>query len=278
MRILRVITVFLSAVVLITGVVVYFTSSHKKVAPIITCSVASDQVIKCEVNTPDEELLKYVSAYDKQDGDISDRIKVIRKKHLIDDKNTVIVMFAVCDSDNNVASLSRNLVLTDYHPPRISLSSDFIFQSGHSFSVSQYVAASDIVDGDLSQYVKLISTEFTNVEGEYPINIKVSNSMGDSTEMTIKAMVTNEDYVNVKVQLNDYAYYCPVGSEIDYMSLVTGINNLTDKTYENEDITIDASEVDTSKPGVYDAFYKIVDKKTNKIITMTRLIVIVTED
>ncbi len=278
MRILRIITVLISAVVLIAGTVVYITSAHKKEAPIITCTVGSDESIECLVNTPDEELLKYVSAYDKQDGDISDRIKVVRKKHLVDYKNTVIVMFAVCDSDNNVTSISRNLVLTDYHPPRISLSSDFIFQSGHSFSVSQYVTASDIVDGDLSQYVKLISTDFTNVKGEYPINIKVSNSMGDSTEITINAIVTNQDYISVKVQLDDYAYYCPVGSEIDYISLVTGINNLTDKTYETTDITVDASEVDTSKPGVYDAFYKIVDEKTEKTITMTRLVVIVTED
>lgn len=278
MRILRIITVLISAVVLIAGTVVYITSAHQKEAPIITCTVGSDESIECLVNTPDAELLKYVSAYDKQDGDISDRIKVIRKKHLIDYKNTVVVMFAVCDSDNNVSSISRNLVLTDYHPPRISLSSDFIFQSGHIFSVSQYVTASDIVDGDLSQYVKIISSEFTNIQGEYPINIKVSNSMGDSTEMTVNAIVTNQDYVNVKVLLDDYAYYCPIGSEIDYMSLVTGINNLTDKVYETSDIIVEASEVDTSKPGVYDAYYKIVDTKTKKIITMTRLVVIVTED
>lgn len=277
MRILRIVTVLLSAVVLIAGTVIYITSAHKKEAPIITCTVAKDESIECLVHTPDEELLKYVTAYDKQDGDISDRIKVVRKKHLIDYKNTIVVMFAVCDSDNNVTSVSRNLVLTDYHPPRISLSSDFIFQSGHSFSVSKYVTANDIVDGDLSQYVKLISTEFTNVEGQYPINIKVSNSMGDSTEMTVNAIVTNEDYVNVKVQLNDYAYYCPVGGEIDYKSLVTGINNLTNNTYEVEDITVDDSAVDTSTPGVYDAFYKIVDEN-QKIITMTRLVVIVTED
>lgn len=278
MRILRVITVLLSAVVFIAGTVIYFTSSHKKEAPILTCTVTIDQPIECNVDTPDEELLKYVSAYDRQDGDISDQIKIVRKKHLIDNKNTVIVMFAVCDSDNNVASLSRQLVLTDYHPPRISLSSDFIFQSGHTFSVSKYVNAYDVVDGDLSLFVKLISTEFTNIEGEYPINIKVSNSMGDSTEMTINAIVTNEDYVNVKIQLDNYAYYCNKGAEIDYMSLVTGINNLTNKTYETESIIVDDSQVDTSTPGVYNAFYKIVDEKNEKVITMTRLVVIVTED
>lgn len=278
MRVLRIVTVLISAVVLIAGTFVYVTSAHKKEGPIITCTIASDGAIECQVSTPDEELLKYVSAYDKQDGDISDRIKVIRKKHLVDNKNTVIVTFAVCDSDNNVTSVSRNLKLTDYHPPRIYLSSDFIFQSGHNLSVSKYVTASDIVDGDLSQYVKLISTEFTNVKGEYPINIKVSNSMGDSTEITVNAIVTNEDYVNVKVQLDNYAYYCPVGGTVDYMSLITGINNLTDKTYETTDITVDDSAVDTTKAGVYDAFYKIVDKKTEKTITITRLVVIVTED
>ncbi len=278
MRMLRIITVVLSAAVLIFGTVVFITHAEKKEGPTLVCTVDKDEAIECEVHTPDEVLLQYVSARDEQDGDISDKIKVVRKKHLIDGKNTTIVQFAVCDSDNNVASVQRELVLTDYHPPRISLSSDFIFQSGHPYSVSQYVTANDIIDGDLSLYVKLISTEFTNVEGEYPINIKVSNSMGDGVEMTIKAIVTDDDYVSVKIQLDDYAHYCRVGDEIDYMSLVTGINNVTEKAYTLEEITVEADGVDTSKEGVYDAFYKIIDKNTGKVITMTRLLVIVTED
>lgn len=275
MRILRILAVVISAAVIITGSVLALTSRGKSDAPVITCSEAS--AIIATVNTTDEELLTYVKAYDKQDGDISDHIKVIRKNYFVQNKTTVVT-FAVCDSDNNVSSLNRKLVLSDYYSPRISLSCDFVFPRGYLYNLSKYVAAEDVIDGDLTQFVKLISTEFTNVEGTYPINVKVSNSMGDITEMVINAIVTDRDYSEVKIRLNDYVLYSVVGEQIDYGSMVKDIYNKTATKYDVNDIVIDDSAVDMSTPGVYDVFYRIPGDGTGNEITMTRLIVVVTEE
>ncbi len=275
MRILRILAVVISSAVIVAGSVLALTSRGENDAPVITCSEAT--TINATVSTTDEELLTYVQAYDKQDGDISDRIKVIRKNYFVESKATVVT-FAVCDSDNNVSSINRKLVMSDYHSPRISLSCDFVFPSGYTYNLSKYVTASDVIDGDLSQFVKLISTEFTNVEGTYPINIKVSNSMGDITEMVVNAIVTDLDFSRVKIRLNDYVLYSPVGGQIEYASMIRDIYNKTDDKYGVEDIVIDASAVDISTPGVYDVFYRIPGDEAESDITMTRLIVVITEE
>ena len=275
MRILRILAVVISSAVIVAGSVLALTSRGENDAPVITCSEAT--TINATVSTTDEELLTYVQAYDKQDGDISDRIKVIRKNYFVESKATVVT-FAVCDSDNNVSSINRKLVMSDYHSPRISLSCDFVFPSGYTYNLSKYVTASDVIDRDLSQFVKLISTEFINVEGTYPINITVSNSMGDITEMVVNAIVTDLDFSRVKIRLNDYVLYSPVGGQIEYASMIRDIYNKTDDKYGVEDIVIDASAVDISTPGVYDVFYRIPGDEAESDITMTRLIVVITEE
>lgn len=275
MKILRIISVVVAVVVLSVGAIFALTSSKKNEGPQLTCTESS--AIIATVGVTDEELLSYVKAYDEQDGDISSHIKVIRKNFFADvAEKTTVVTFAVCDSDNNTATLSRRLIFSDYHSPRISLNNDLIVASGYNYRLSQYVSATDVIDGDLTQYVKVISTDFSNVEGRYPVNIKVSNSMGDTTDITIDAIIVPEEMFDVRVKLNEYLVYTSVGKEIDYAANIKDISNKTDTKYKTSDIKVDSSGVDIATPGVYDAYYRIFNGENE--ITMTRLVVIVTED
>ena len=272
MRLIKIVTVILAVIVLVGGTVLWLTSLGKDDAPVIKST--EETTITGTVATTDEELLKYVTAHDKQDGDLTASVKVIRKKYFIEDKTTIIT-FAVCDKDNNVSSIQRKLILSDYYSPRIEMKSDFIFPGGYNYNLADYVSAVDCIDGDISNYMKLISADFTNIEGTYPVNIKISNSMADSTSLTINAIVTDKDYFNVKIRLNNYISYVPVGSTVDYAALIKDIYNKTDNTYSTEDITIDYSLVDMSKPGVYDVFYRLYNGED--LASLTRLVVVVTE-
>lgn len=277
MRTIKLITIIAAVFVAIFSTVVYFSTLGKKDKPILVCSV--DETITATVSTTDEELLKYVAASDKQDGDLTSKIRVTRKNSLIGGtKNTVIVMFSVCDSDNNVSSLQRMLVLSDYKPPEITLTGDFIFSSGYNYNIGDYVTVTDMIDEDLKDYTKIISPEFTDTDGEYPVNIKASNSLGDTGELNISAIITSKDYFSTKIRLKEYTTRVPVGSTVDYRSFLSAIvyNGATER-FSMEDITVDTSKVDLSKPGVYDVFYKIFNSNDD-LVTMTRLFVIVTED
>ncbi len=276
MRILRVITIIMAVVVLVGGGYLVVTSDGMNDAPVLECSV--DGIIEATVATTDQELLAYVKAYDKQDGDLTDKIKVIRKNLFLNvQEKSTLVTFAVCDSDNNVTNVTRKMVLTDYRSPRISLSYDFVFPSGYTYKLAQYVSANDVIDGDLTPYVKLISSEFNNIEGEYAVNLKVSNSMADTTEVTFDAIVSDEQWFEVKIRLIDYAAYTTVGQQYDYKSQIERISykNKDHKEYKIDNIKIDDSAVDYSKPGTYNVFYTITDG--DEIVTKTRLLLIVTE-
>lgn len=271
MRILRLTIIFMAIAVAIASVGIVVANKGKDVPPVITCSIEGD--IVASVYVTDEELIKYVTVEDEQDGDISDRVRVIRKKYFVDDKTSVIT-YAVSDYDNNVSLLQKRIFFEDYTPPELSLKSDLIFKSGKTLpSLSSYVTAHDQFDRDLTDYVKIISTEFTSVAGEYPINIKVSNSMGDTEDITVDGIVLDDYNENVRINLNKYLLYYDGVSEVnwyDYIESVIGGG------YSRYDVKVDLSEVDFTKPGVNNVFFRIKDGA--KDVTLTRIIVVIRED
>lgn len=276
-RFLRFFVSALAVVVIAAGIVLHFVNRDKKDAPTIVCTI--NDMLNVPVSVTDEELLKFVTASDNQDGDLSDKIFVSRKTYFIGPKVSAIT-YSVCDSDNNISSLTKNIFYTDYHSPEIKLLNEFIFPSGYNFDLGRYVRATDVIDGNLSDYVKVISSEFTNVSGEYKVNIKVSNSMADCTDITINAIVTDEDYSQVRIVLESYTTYVTAGQTVDYQSFIRDVINKRETYYDTDDILIDDSGVDLTKPGVYDVFYRIPKSKyePDKNATLSRLIVVVREE
>lgn len=276
-RFLRFFMSALAIIVVSAGIIIHFLNLDKKDAPTIVCT--AEDMITVSVSVTDEELLKFVTASDKQDGDLTSDIVVSRKTYFIGPKVSTIT-YSVCDSDNNITSLTKNVFYSDYKSPEITLLNEFIFPSGYNFDLSRYVQATDVIDGNLSDYVKVISSEFANVHGQYKVNIKVSNSMADCTDITINAIVTDEDYSQVRIVLNSYTTYVTVGETVDYESFIQNVVNKRATYYDADDIKIDASNVDLTKPGVYDVFYRIPKSRdeADGNATMSRLVVVVREE
>ena len=156
------------------------------------------------------------------------------------------------------------------------MKNDFIFPSSRYYGdLAGYITATDKFDGDLSKYVKLISSEFTNAEGIYPINIKVSNSMGDTEDITINAIVLDEFNFNVRINLTNYIAYTTVGSQLDYMSFVSSVTGSESRGRSVKDVKFNDSEVDINTPGLYNVYYTIKDGDTR--IALARLVLIVRE-
>ena len=270
MRILRLTIIFLAIAVAVASIGIVVANKGKDVPPVITCSVEGD--IVASVYITDEELLEYVTVEDEQDGDITDRARVIRKKYFIDDKVSVIT-YAVSDYDDNVTFLQKRILFEDYTPPELSLKSDMIFRSGKSLpSLSTLVTAYDKFDRDLTDYVKIISTEFTSAAGEYPINIKVSNSMGDTEDITIDGIVIDNYNENVRINLSKYLLYYDGVSEVNWLSYVESV---VGQGYSINDVRVDLSEADFTKPGVNNVFFRI--RENGEEVALTRIIVVVRE-
>jgi hypothetical protein len=276
MKILKVSVVALAILVAVSSVWLFISSNGKNDAPSLQCSV--DKTIEASVNVTNAELLSYVTAADKQDGDLTSQIVVSRKNFFIS-QNTTAVTFSVCDSDSNVTTLTRQLHFTDYKSPKIILTNDFLFPAGKLFDLSNYVAAADVIDGDISERVKAISDSYSGSEGRYDVNIKVSNSMADTSELNVTAIVTSDDYANLRIRLTDYITYISVGTEVDYSKFLSNVINKTAKDYTVDDVVVDASEVDVTKAGVYNVYYRILEGRGDSAATvsLSRLVVVVEE-
>ena len=276
MRFLRIAAIVLAAASVVSFAVLSARSAGKNDPPVLACSV--DGMIEVPVLATDEELLGFVSASDKKDGDLSGKI-VVTRKNFFDSNKTTIITYAVSDSDNNVAVLNKRLRYTDYNTPRIYLTNDFIFPSKREFNLGMYVRAEDAWGNDLTSQIKLITGEVVTSDGRYTVNIKVSDHMGETTEINVPAIVTSDDYGQLRIRLNEYTTYIKKGEVPDYQAFIKDINNKTNKKYTTADIVVDASEVANDTPGVYNVYYKIFDGKGDDadVISMSRLVVVVEE-
>lgn len=249
MRRLRVLVCILTVVSIVAAVLLWFRSIKMNERPIIKCSVEGD--IEVLSNATDEDFLKFVTATDSHDGDITDKIVVERKNYFIT-KGVTSINYAVCDSNNNVAKLEKHVRFTDYRSPKFTMKNDFITYVKVTSNFSSIVGATDVYDGDISDRVKIISSNYSNnYAGDYDVNCKVTNSFGDISEISFKAIVVDDDREIKKVKLNDYIIYTKIGEQPDFAANISSINE-----NRQENVTIDTSEFNPNEPGTYSVYYK----------------------
>lgn len=276
MRTLRICVMFLALISVVATIGVKFFNRDKDGAPMLTCSVEED-VIEVTCDVTDEELAKYVTATDSKDGDISDRVAVTRNMYFIT-KGVSGVTFSVCDSDNNVTKLYKSIKYTDYEAPRLYLKSDLIIHQGNPISLPRFFRVEDVFAGDISNRLKVMSADYDYLtEGTYTINCKVSNNYGDTRNMDFDVIVTEEDYSDAKIHLNEYLVYVKKGEIPDFAGNIKNVINNNDKyDFTTADVKIEADGYDPSNVGLYSVFYNI--NSGGRTVTRTRLIVIVEEE
>ncbi len=271
MHILRISVSVLAAISVSLMVLLGVLDASKKEPPVLTCT--EENTISVPTNASDKELLKFVSASDDKDGDISDRIVVERQMYFLE-KGLTSVVFSVCDSDNNTAKLQRNIRFTDYASPQIRLHNDLIVPLKSTVTIKGLVTVNDKYDGDISNKIKIISPNYNNlVAGEYDINFKATNSFSDTCDVTIKAIVTDEDYSDADIKLSEYLIYTKKGEKVDFESYITNVVDHARGGYNKSQINVDDSEFNAEKEGVYNIFYSI--KSGSRTVTKTRLIAVV---
>ena len=271
---LRVTVSILSVITVSLMLLFGFMDMNKRNAPTIHCT--EKETISVPTDTTDAELLKFVTAKDPEDGDLTKKNVVERQFYFLE-KGLTTVIFSVCDSDNNTAKLERQLRFTDYHSPEIKLNNDLIVPIKGNVIFRNSVSLIDKYDGNLTSHIKIISPSYNRlVAGKYDINFKVTNSFSDTCDITVQAIVTEEDYSAATIRLSEYLVYADKGEEIDFKKYITTVLNHFGQSYSVSNVQIDDSEYNPDKPGTYNIFYSIKSGETN--VTRTRLVAIVRED
>lgn len=268
MRKFRVIWLCLFAAVGITfsACVIFQNVYGKDGGPVI---FYPEGVLEISVQDGEEALLQGVTAKDDKDGDVTGSI-LVEKLSGFDGENRREVTYAAVDSDGNVTKATREIVYTDYTPIRFQLNHSLRYRTGETINLSELVGASDSLDGDLSDKVKvkLESGLSTRTSGVYRIQFSVTNSACDTrildTELEVYDAAMNEAVVNLTTYLIYYEdgkpdYYSYLDSVIvggihynfqNGKNIATGTDG---STLSRSSLQI-RSNVDPSTPGVYPVY------------------------
>lgn len=222
LRILTLVCMVISTVLLVMSTV-YHKSTEDQTIPVIQCPEAP-LTISME-GGGDEALLKGVTAWDEKDGDLTDQL-LLQGVEKRTGASTATVTYAVVDSDNHVATRTREIQYTDYQPPHFALEKELRYSVGSALRIKDRLTASDRIDGDLSERIRVVSSSSnTYNEGTYPATFQVTNSLGDTATITLDIVVRNYEAGEPRIQLSEYLIYQKAGEAFDpwaYLETVSG--------------------------------------------------------
>ena len=251
MRILKLTLIILLAVVaLLYGAAeISRTASGREEGPQITCA---QDMLEISVLDGEEKLMEGISASDPQDGDLTDQVMVAAVSQLITD-DTARVTYLVFDSHDNMAQYQRMIRYTDYRKPVLSLSEPLVFSAEDTTGILERLGAQDVIDGDISNKIRLSSLWATNRADIYSLTVTVTNSMGDTARAELPVVIQPELVGRPVIRLRKSLVYLDQGSAFDPMNYVVSVK-VRERAVSMEELVVE-NRVDTSQPGTYWVIY-----------------------
>lgn len=222
-----------------------------------TITVDSDTIeVPCDYTV--DQLLAGVTAWDEKDGDLTSQILVGNFTRFID-PGVCDLGYVVFDSSEHMATLMRRVHFTDYRSPRFALAEPLVFAESttNNTEVRDLFSATDMLDGDLTDWVTYVGTNASYITpGDYTIEMKVSNSFGDTVSYNFPIHIYERNTQNVEISLTTPLVYLEQGAAFDPLQYVESISDNGGNTYGLESLQIN-STVDPSTPGIYEVHYQI---------------------
>lgn len=200
-------------------------------------------------------LLEDISAFDREDGDISDRV-VVESISSFDQNGCRTVTYAVCDSDRHVTKTTREIIYDDYRSPEFSLNTQLCFTGNVTASaILGAVSVSDVLDGDLTDQIKIDS--YISGDAYDTVGLSVVNSAGDVSRVSLNLSLVATMNGLPRIGLSDYIVYITKGDAFDpadYLRRVTIGGEEFPELMGRVHITSDA---DVNTAGAYTAVYEV---------------------
>lgn len=222
-----VVAVFLLSLIAFAAYIVIDKVKADNEPPVITCE---EESVSVSVEAEESELLSGVTAKDNRDGDLTDQIEIASMSNFTEPGKRTVT-YAVFDSSNHAATLTRDLVYTDYTSPKIYLTEPLRYELSDSEDVSltDHMSAQDCLDGDITSQIRASYNDsmYVSQAGDYSVTVQVSNSGGDTCSVPLTVTFTdssdpleNDKYYPV---LSDYIVYTPLSTAVDLPSFLTGL-------------------------------------------------------
>ena len=218
-----------------------------------------DEILEMSVNAEESEFLKGVTATDGKDGDISDKVIVESVSKFIK-PGICKVTYAVCDSDNHVATAVRKVKYTDYAAPEYALNKSLCYSVYEQVNLKEAISVNDCFDGNLANSMIITSKDFASAaEGVFTIDAVVTNSKGDTAEISLPLIVENRSLSAPQIKLSKYLLSIEKGTVTDPSQFIVSAVDYNEKDI-TKDITIDTN-LDVNSEGTYLVHYYAVDDR-----------------
>ncbi len=229
----------------------YLAEDHTP--PVITCD---SEILAINVTDDETVLCQGITAWDNPDGDLTSQVFVEHTSGLID-ANTAKVTYAVFDSSDNVAKLTRYVRYTDYKKPKFQITKPLIYKMGEQITLLDRLVVSDVVDGDITSQLRLTMSYLSNsAAGRYPIMLQATNSLGDTAFLPVTVIVVGNSPRLPEITLTDYLIYVPAGTKLLPRQYLDSVRDPgAAKQPGLEKVAVDVGMLDMETPGVYEIIY-----------------------
>lgn len=254
MKLIKICLIILLALLIAYQAAIYDrTKENSNNAPIIT-SETDEIEISCEYDKKD--LLQGLTAYDVEDGYITDKILIGGFSNFTE-RGVSSLEYAVYDKNGNIAVFNRKVVFSDYLPPKITLSDPWAFKAtDNAYNIpSLKLNGTDMLDGDISKHILITYDDIDFSEpGKYIASVYLKNSFGDEVNMELPVHIIDPKQSGYTIKLTEAIVYAEKGESFNPKKYIAAVRNeysgenIPDEKYE---LTIESS-VDTSKDGIYD--------------------------
>lgn len=257
-----IITLFLIFIIIYIAIWYKDKSGVDSTVPVI--QMDKEQI---EVSVKDKDaLLKGVIARDKKDGDVTSKIVVESISKFVDKKEHICnVNYAVSNSAGKVAKASRKVKFIDYISPRFVLKKPLCLETGSDTNVRDIIGANDVIDGDISNKVKILSRGIsTNTSGDNTVTAQVTNSLGDTVKLKATVIIKQENNISPTIELKKNIEYIKKGVDFDAKSFIKSVEDIDGKSINIDSVKVKSSSVKTNKPGCYTVEYSVHDHDGNE--------------
>lgn len=229
--------------------------SGENIGPTLSCP---EEILEISVADDEAALLAGVTAHDEQDGDLTHKVRILGISKFIEDYTTKVT-YVVFDSDNNMATCTRQMRYTDYRSPTFSITSPLIYPRSTAMLLLDRITVTDMLDGDITHSVRVTPIKATSTPEVFTVDLQVTNSMGDTVLLTLPVIQRESSMNRADVILSSYLVYIESGASFyadNYLRSVEVPTGWADPA----DVEI-SSNVDTDVPGVYMVFYEYRSEK-----------------
>ncbi len=129
-----------------------------------------------------------VTANDKEDGNITDKIKVVEDTVNTKKAGIYTVKYEVTDSKGATATKIITVTVKSNDKPVINGADNVSIKEGTAFDPMAGVTATDTEDGNITKYIKVTGNVNINKSGKYELIYTVTDSDGNTTN--VKRVVT----------------------------------------------------------------------------------------